>query len=86
MHAVTGTGDGRAADQAPDPPRAVLHDDDALLSEPGALYPLFAFAGTLGDPPPADAREAPSGSATAGTVEERRSEMDERILAGLLWS
>ena len=64
-------------------PSAALPDTDALLSELGALYPVMTFAGGLGDAPPADAWEAPSGSSEQGH-EERRSEMDERIMAGLL--
>ena len=65
-------------------PSAALPDTDALLSELGALYPVMTFAGGLGDAPPADAWEAPSGSSQQQGPEERRSEMDERIMAGLL--
>lgn len=81
MHVPDGRDTNRIADQAPGPALPALPETDALLSELGALYPLMAFAGNMGEPPPADAWEAPSGSST----EERRSEMDERILAGLLW-
>ena len=65
-------------------PSAALPDTDALLSELGALYPVMTFAGGLGDAPPADAWEAPSGSSQGQGPEERRYEMDERIMAGLL--
>lgn len=86
MHAATGTEHDGIAGEAPALPRSSL-PDDAPISRFGALYSLTTFAGTLGDDqPPADAWEAPSGSPAAMAVEERRSEMDERILAGLLRS
>ena len=86
MHAAAGTDHNPIAEQAPVPAHPALPHTDALLSELGALHPLMAFAGIVGDQPPADAWEAPSGTSIAGTVEGWRSEMDERILAGLLWS
>ena len=61
-----------------------LPDTDTLLSELGVLYPVMAFTGAEGDPAPTDAWEAPSGSTMAHGDEERRSEMDARIMAGLL--
>ena len=60
-----------------------LPDTDALLSELGVLYPVMTFAGAEGDEPPTDAWEAPSGFSTTQGDEERRSEMDARIMAGL---
>ena len=60
-----------------------LPDTDALLSELGALYPVMTFTGPEGDTP-TDAWEAPSGSSMTQGDEERRSEMDARIMAGLL--
>ena len=67
-----------------DPGRIAEPDIDALLSELGVLYPVMTFAGPEGDASPADAWEAPSGSSLVQGHEERRSEMDERILAGLV--
>ena len=61
-----------------------MPDIDTLLSELGVLYPVMTFAGPEGDVPPTDAWEAPSGSSMAAGDEERRSEMDERIMAALL--
>ena len=86
MQAATGMTHHRTADRAPHPALSALPDTDALLSELGALYPLVAFAGTGSDASPADTWEVPSGPSAPGTAEERRSEMDERIMAGLLWS
>jgi hypothetical protein len=80
MPTATRTDPGRIAQQAP---AAAFPDTDALLSELGALYPVMAFPGP-GDPPPADAREAPSGSSALQGTEERRTEMDERIMTGLV--
>ena len=65
-------------------PASALPDTEALLSELGALYPMMAFPGPEGDAPPADAREAPSDSPALQGSEGRRTEMDERIMAGLL--
>ena len=59
-------------------------DIDALLSELGVLYPVMTFTGPVDDPSPTDAWEAPSAFSTPQGDEERRSEMDARILAGLL--
>ena len=61
-------------------------DTDTLLSELGALYPVMTFAGAGAgdDPPPTDAWEAPSSFSLTQGDEERRSEMDARIMAGLL--
>ena len=63
-----------------DPGRIAEPDNDALLSELGVLYPVMTFTG------PADAWEAPSGSSIeqGQGYEEQRSELDERILAGLV--
>jgi hypothetical protein len=66
------------------PSPSSLPDTDALLSELGVLYPVMTFTGPQGDASPPDAWEAPSGSSTAQADEDRRSEMDERILAGLM--
>ncbi len=85
MHAAAGTDHDRIVGREPVPARTALPDTDALLSELGALSPLTPFWGNVGDQPPAGAWEAPSGTSTAETVEGRRSEMDDRILAGLLW-
>ncbi len=63
---------------------AALPDTYALLSERGALDPLVAYLGPGGDGPPTDAWEAPSGSSGWQGNEERRTELDERIMAGLL--
>ncbi len=68
----------RIAEEAP----PALPDIDALLSELGILYPVVTFAGGAGDTPPADAWEAPSGRSQG--PEERRFEIDARIMAGLL--
>jgi len=81
MQTATTTDPDRIAQQAP---TAAFPDTDALLSELGALYPVMAFPGPEGDLPPADTREAPSGSSALQGNEERRTEMDERIMAGLL--
>jgi hypothetical protein len=59
-------------------------DTDALLSELGVLYPLVTFTGAAEDASPADAWEAPSATSTEQGTEERRSEMDERIMAGMV--
>lgn len=67
----------RVADASPPP---TLPDAEALLSELGVVYPVMTFAGAEDDASPTDAGEAPSGSSN----EERRSEMNERIMAGLL--
>ena len=66
------------------PTSSSLPDTDALLSELGVLYPVMTFTGPEGDAPPADAWEAPSASSSEQGDEERRSEMDERIMAGLV--
>ena len=63
---------------------SALPDTDALLSELGVLYPVMTFAGAESDIPPADAWEAPSGSSPSQGNEERRSELDGRIMAGLI--
>jgi len=81
MHTATRTDPGRIAQQAP---AAAFPDTDALLSELGVLYPVMAFTGPEGDAPPADTWEAPSGSSALQGPEERRTEMDERIMAGLV--
>jgi hypothetical protein len=77
MHTATRKGPDRAP-AAPQSP--TLPDAEALLSELGVVYPVMTFAGAEDDVPPMDTGEAPSGSSN----EERRSEMDERIMAGLL--
>jgi hypothetical protein len=65
---------------------STLPDTDSLLSELGVLYPVMTFTADVGDAsPPAGAREAPSDPAAAEAVDGRRTEMDERIMAGLLW-
>ncbi len=66
------------------PSSSSLPDTDALLSELGVLYPVMTLTGPEGDSSPADAWEAPSGSSPAQADEDRRSEMDKRIMAGLL--
>jgi hypothetical protein len=63
---------------------AIRTKETAHLSERGALDPVVAYLGPGGDAPPADAWEAPSGSSGPLGSEERRTEMDERIMAGLL--
>ena len=65
-------------------PEEIRKKDTASLSERGALDPVVAYLGPGGDAPPADAWEAPSGSSGPLGNEERRTEMDERIMAGLL--
>ena len=71
---------------APSAGPSALPDTASLLSELGVLYPVMTFPTDVEDaPPPADAREAPSGSTDDATTEERRTEMDERIMTGLLW-
>ena len=71
---------------APTAGLSALPDTDSLLSELGVLYPVMTFPMDVGDAPsPADAREAPSGSSGDIATEERRTEMDERIMTGLLW-
>jgi hypothetical protein len=62
-----------------------LSDSDALLSELGVVN-AGTFAGTEDedDALQADAGEAPSASSLTKGSEERRSEMDERIMAGLV--
>jgi hypothetical protein len=77
MHTATRKGSDLAAAVSPAP---ILLDAEALLSELGVVYPVMTFAGPEDDAPPTDTGEAPSGSSN----EERRSEMDERIMAGLL--
>jgi hypothetical protein len=77
MHTATGKDPVRAAAT---PPPSTLPDAETLLSELGVVYPVMTLAGAEDDAPPTDAWEAPSGSSD----EERRSEMDERIMAGLL--
>jgi hypothetical protein len=79
----TATRDRRAA---PTARLSALPDTDSLLSELGVLYPVMTFPMDVGDAPsPADAREAPSGSSGDVAAQERRTEMDERIMTGLLW-
>jgi hypothetical protein len=71
---------------APSAGLSALPDTDSLLSELGVLYPVMTFPMDVGDAPsPADAREAPSGSSGDVAAQERRTEMDERIMTGLLW-
>ena len=65
-------------------PASALPDTESLLSELGALYPMMAFPGPEGDASTADAGEAPSESPVPQGSEERRTEMDERIMAGLI--
>jgi hypothetical protein len=77
MHTATRKGPHHVAAGSPPP---ALPDPEALLSELGVVYPVMTFAGAEDDAPPTDAGEAPSGSSN----EERRSGMDERIMAGLL--
>ena len=60
-----------------------LPETDALLSELGVVN-AGTFAGTEDDALQADAGEAPSASSPSKGSEERRSEMDERIMAGLV--
>jgi hypothetical protein len=62
-----------------------LSDTDALLSELGVVH-AGTFAGTEDedDALQADAGEAPSASSPTKGSEERRSEMDGRIMAGLV--
>jgi hypothetical protein len=77
MHTATRKDPVRVAATSPPP---TLPDAEALLSELGVVYPVMTFAGAEDGAPPTDAGEAPSGFSN----EERRSEMDERIMAGLL--
>ena len=59
-----------------------LSGADVLISELGVVHPAV-FAG-VEDDLQADAGEAPSGASIARGDEERRAEMDERIMAGLV--
>jgi hypothetical protein len=77
MHTATRKDPVRVAAASPPP---TLPDAETLLSELGVVYPVMTFAGADDDAPPTDAWEVPSSSSD----EERRSEMDERIMAGLL--
>ena len=86
MHAAREKDHHRIARPAPAWEPSALPGTDALLSELGVLLPLIAYAGCEDDPSPTDSWEASSGSSAPDTVEERRSEMDRRIMAGMLWS
>ena len=86
MHAASEMDHHRIARPVPASRLSAFPDTDALLSELGVLLPLIAYAGCEGEPSPPDSREASSGPSACDTVEERRSEMDRRIMAGMLWS
>ncbi|HZO60345.1 MAG TPA: hypothetical protein VFB51_11690 [Solirubrobacterales bacterium] len=69
---------------APAASPATLPEAGELLSELGVVYPVMTFTGAEEGAEQADTGEAPSAAAIAQGEEERRSEMDQRILAGLV--